>query len=90
MNRYTAQWQGIALGHRFALDRLIGTASELRPEPTDERGRHLIVRFDAPVGHRRPDEGDALAMLECVAASAGTRKTICEVESSHILGWVPH
>ena len=87
MSHYLAQWQNLAADHRFELDRLIATAGELRLELTDEAGQALVVRFASPLGYRRLDEGDALTMLEQLAASGGTGKTFYEVENSDYLAW---
>ena len=87
MSHYLAQWQNLAAGHEFALERLIGTPAELRLELTDEADRVLVVRFDAPLAYRRLDEGDALTMLAQIAASGGNGKTFYEVKDSDFLAW---
>ncbi len=87
MSKYLPQWQDLADGQRFELDRLTATASALRLDLSDEAGQILAVHFSAPIGYRRLDEGDALTMLTQLAASGGTGKTFYEVEESDFLAW---
>lgn len=88
MNRYVAILQEHAPSALFELDELVDQSGVLTLRLVGTHGSICRVSFDGYVAYRKIDEGDAMALLAQLAASATAGRSFYRVEESDFVEWV--